>query len=160
MNAVVKTTPIECAWVRFYKGLIDETAPLVEAHYREIAWRQDVIPLDPDYDRYAAGDTTGAIRIYTARQDGELIGYAVFIVNPHLHYKTTLWAMNDVLYVAEGRRGYRAGSKLLRYAEADLRANGVKVMGLHIKDLHNWGSLAKILGFERVESTWLKWIGG
>jgi hypothetical protein len=34
------------------------------------------------------------------------------------------------------------------------------VMGLHIKDAHNWGALAKILGFERVEANWMKWIGG
>lgn len=153
-------TTITCAAEPFSLALVAEVAPLLEQHYQEIAWCREKIPLDPDYARYAAGAASGAIRIFTARQDGELIGYAVYIVGPHLHYKQTMWAMNDVLFVAQGRRGYRAGSKLIRFAEAELALTGAQVAGLHIKDVHNWGSLARMLGYERVESSWLRWIGG
>lgn len=151
---------IECQREAFSRELVAEVAPLLEAHYREIAWMQDKIPLDPDYEKYEAGSANGSIRIFTARQRGELIGYAVFFVMQHLHYKTTKWSMNDVLYVAEGRRGYAAGSKLISFAEEELRADGVKVIALHIKDVQDWGPLAKRKGFERVESNWMKWIGG
>lgn len=154
------TATIVCAAEMFSLELVAEAAPLLEQHYQEIAWCREKIPLDPDYSRYAAGQHSGAIRVFTARQDGELIGYAVYIVGPHLHYKQTMWAMNDVLFVAEGRRGYRAGSKLIRFAEEAMRLSGVQVIGLHIKDANNWGPLAKFLGYERVETNWLRWIGG
>ena len=51
-------------------------------------------------------------------------------------------------------------AKLLRFAEEQLRGDGVHVIGLHSKDAHNIGPLAARLGFERVETNWLKWIGG
>lgn len=160
MSAVLAIVPTLCAEEGYSAALVAEGSALFEAHYREIAWMQDKVPLDPDYGRYEAMARAGVVRIFTARRDGELIGYAVFIVNPHLHYQSTRWAMNDVLYVAPGSRGYRAGSKLLKHVESVLRADGVKVMGLHIKDSLNWGPLARLLGYERVESSWQKWIGG
>lgn len=155
----VAAREIVCAEEPYSPRLIAEAAPLVDAHYHEIAWRKDKIPLDPDYEKYAAGAASGAIRIFTARQGGMLVGYAVFIVGPHLHYRQTVWAMNDVLYVTQGRRGYAAGTKLLRHAESALKATGAHVVGLHIKDKADFGPLAKRLGFERVESNWQKWTG-
>lgn len=141
--------------------LIEEVRPHLEAHYQEIAWRQDAIPLDIDVERYKLLYQHGQVVVFTAREkDLTLVGYNVYFVNPHLHYKSTLYAMNDVLYVAPGRRGLAIAAKMLRAAEDALRARGVKVMGLHIKDVHDWGALAKRQGYERVETSWFKRIGG
>lgn len=151
---------IACQQEQFSRELVMECMPLLYAHYNEIAWLKEKIPLDPDYDRYEAGAKAGVIRIFTARRDADLVGYAIFIVQPHLHYRQTMWAMNDILYVMAGIRGYAIGAKLLRFAEEQLRGDGVHVIGLHSKDAHNIGPLAARLGFERVETNWLKWIGG
>lgn len=148
-----------CAREFYTQALIDEMQPLLRAHYEEIAWRPDKIRLDPDYERYSLLDKLDKLRIYTARVDAELIGYAVFILNPHLHYRENFVAMNDIVFVYPNRRGALAGKKLLTFAEQALRAEGVQTIGLHIKKAHNWGAMAGYLGFEEVESTWLKWIG-
>lgn len=145
----------------FSDKLMAEVMPYLEAHYREIAWRQDVIPLDVDVERYRAMWEAGKVVIFVARkEDLTLVGYNVYFVIQHLHYKSTLYAMNDVLYVEPSARGAAIAAKMLRAAEDSLRQRGVKVMGLHIKDVQDWGKLAHHLGYERVESTWSKWIGG
>jgi GNAT superfamily N-acetyltransferase len=143
----------------YSQALVDEMQPLLRAHYEEIAWRPDKIALDPDYTRYEKLEALGILRIYTARTFGELTGYAIFLVQPHLHYKGNLTAINDIVFVWPNRRGAFVGKKLLGFAEKELRAEGVRTLGLHIKEAHNWGAMAQHLGFEKVEALWLKWIG-
>lgn len=142
--------------------LIEEVRPLLEAHYREIAWRQDAIPLDIDVDRYKALYDAGHVLVLVAREkDLTLVGYNVYFVNQHLHYKSTVYAMNDVLYVTPGRRGLATALKMLRVAEDILRGKFPRVvMGLHIKEAHDWGVLAQRAGYEKNEATWFKLVGG
>ena len=68
-----------------YDSVIDEIKPLLEGHYQEIANNRDVIKLNPDYEIYKRFCELGQIRIVTARADGELVGYCIVVVRPHLH---------------------------------------------------------------------------
>jgi GNAT superfamily N-acetyltransferase len=114
--------------------LVEEIKPLIQMHYDEIALHKEVIPLDPDWDRYAAIDSTGNLLIVTARtNEQELIGYAVFFITPHIHYKSTIVAHNDILYLhPEYRRG-RTGIRLLKDSETACRHLGVDKILWHIK---------------------------
>ena len=78
---------------------LTEMKPLFAEHWEEIAWRKDKIALAPDYAAYVALETIGVFKLYTARREGALIGYACWFVSPLLHYKTTLCATNDIVYV-------------------------------------------------------------
>jgi len=137
----------------------NDVQPLATKHWHEIAWRQDKIQLDPDYERYQRIEASKGLRIYTARKDsGELIGYAFWFIATLTHYKQTLCAANDVVYVDEAYRG-GVGAKLLRFSETELKKLGVQTLSLHIKEILDWSPLAAALGFERTESTHQKWIG-
>lgn len=153
---------ITCWEENLTDSLIEEVRPLLEAHYREIAWRQDVIPLDIDVERYKELWEKGHVLVIAAREkDLTLVGYNVYLINQHLHYKSTVYAMNDVLYVTPGRRGYSIALKMLHVAETILKRRFERlVMGLHIKEDHDWGILAARAGYEKNESTWFKYIGG
>ena len=137
---------------------LTEMKPLFAEHWEEIAWRKDKIALAPDYAAYEALETKGVFKLYTARRGGALIGYACWFVSPLLHYKTTLCATNDIVYVDPRYRG-GTGMRLVRFSEAELKKLGVQVINLHIKDCLNWGPLAQRAGFERTEANWQKWIG-
>lgn len=138
---------------------LDDTKPLLVKHWHEIAWRQDKIPLDPDYVRYHKAEELKTLRIYTARKEsGELVGYALWFVSTLMHYKQTLCAVNDIIYVDEAYRG-GVGARLLKFSELELKKLGVQVMSLHIKKILDWSPLAAALGFEHTESTHHKWIG-
>jgi hypothetical protein len=135
-----------------------ELTHLIQRHYEEIAWKRDKIPLDVDWERYGELERAGVVHFYTARMDGILIGYSCYIVNRHLHYKTTLFAQNDVLYIDKPYRG-RKGAGFIRWCEEQLKALGVQVHGLHIKKWFDWSPLALRMGFEHMDGIYMKWIG-
>lgn len=136
-----------------------EIEPLLKEHYEEIAWNQEKIPLRPDWAKYQKLEVAGILRVFAARRSGALIGYAVYFVSLHLHYSETLWAANDIIFVRKSERG-SVGVKLLRFSETELRSEGVKLVGLHIKLEHDWSRMAERLGYEKTEFNLLKWIGG
>ena len=137
------------------QDIFDEAMPLLRAHYREIAHHQD-IPLDPDFERYKHLEDLNVLRCYTARddEDGRLLGYAVFIVSPNLHYRKSIQAMQDVLYVRPENRG--TGLRLVRYADECLAADGVQVVTQHIKAAHNFGAALERMGYELIDLIYQK----
>lgn len=112
--------------------LWEEMLPLLVAHKAEIAHYPDIV-LDPDIPAYEMLDAQGAVRVFTARIGGTLVGYAVFFVRHNLHYRQSLQAVQDVLFVTLAHRHGRVGLQLIQYAEARLQAEGVQVVLQHVK---------------------------
>lgn len=134
----------------------EEMLPLLRLHWAEIAHYLD-IPLDVDVDRYAALDAAGALRLFIARLDGALVGYACFIVSTHAHYKGSLQAVQDVLYVDPGCRCSSVGLRLVRWCDAALAQEGVQVVVQHVKNRHPaLGLIAARMGYEAVETIYCK----
>ncbi len=129
---------------------------LLISHWHEIAAFKD-IPLSVDVARYEALERNGALRIVTARVDGALVGYAVFIVATHGHYQGSTQAMQDVFYVHPDYRGIRLGLKLIKVSEALLRAAGCQVVHQHVKCEHpELGGLLEHQGYVWVERIYSK----
>lgn len=136
------------------QDLWGEMEALLDRHYQEISHNPD-IPLAPDKARYKALEDAGKLRMFTVRGDGELIGYAIFIVATGLHYSGSLQAKQDVLFVDPSSRGRGAGIKLLRFADAELAAEGVQLVYHHTKLAHPaLGRLLEHLGYEPVETVY------
>lgn len=103
-----------------------EIARLAVVHGREIAPHRGVMgDVDPDLSIYRRLADLGAVCFVTAREAGELVGYAVFAVMPHHHYRGALWAAGDGLWLAPEARRPRVAYRLLDVAEDSLRARGV-----------------------------------
>ncbi len=133
------------------QDVLPEMLPLLHEHKEEIAHYAD-IPLDVDEQRYINTDLMGLLRCYTARMGGDLIGYAVFFVQPNAHYKSSLQAVQDVLFVTKPHRHSRAGYALIRHSEEALRAEGVAVCYHHIKvSTPQTIELFKRLGYEPID---------
>lgn len=126
--------------------VIDEIGPLLFAHWQEIAQYPD-IPLNPDFDHYTRAEMHGQLRVYTARHERDLAGYAVYIVAPALHYANSLQAKQDVLFLKPQYRHGRIGWKLIQFADVQLRADGVQVVYQHMKTDHDFGPLLERLGY-------------
>lgn len=77
---------------------LTELETLFPLHYDELCVTKD-FPLDPDYEAYKRIGAAGMLRCITCRADGELIGYIVFIVQPHLHYKSCKTAFEDIYFI-------------------------------------------------------------
>jgi GNAT superfamily N-acetyltransferase len=136
-------------------GLWVEMRPLLEAHWEEISRYKD-IELEPDVEAYAMAEAGGLLRTYTARAAGRLAGYVIFFLRPNMHYRRSLQAAQDVLYLHPDYRRGMAGVTLIRVAETRLRAEGVQVIYHHVKRTNRVGELLERLGYEHVENVYAK----
>jgi L-amino acid N-acyltransferase YncA len=126
-----------------------EGLDLIRKHYEEIAKYKD-IALDPDHETYHAIENAKNLRVFTARDaDKKLIGYAVFFMRKNMHYKSSLQAVQDIIYIEKSRRGF--GQKLIKYCDDQLKAEGVQVVYHHVKTEHNFGPMLERQGYELID---------
>jgi len=137
--------------------VIDECAPLLHDHWKDVALDQDSITLDPDWDAYYALDSVGALVIITARDDGlTLVGYSVYIVTENLHYKGLMIADSDIFWLAKTHRKGTAGMRLIRYSETALASRGVHKIMSKVKTHRNVGPVFERMGYDEIERVYCK----
>lgn len=135
-----------------YSSIKDEIRPLLNDHWEEIAINKEHIKLNPDWKEYARLDSIGALRCFTARKDGELIGYFVVIIRKSLHYSDHLFAYNDIIFLTkDGRRG-TTGYKLIKYVTQEISKEGVSLMIVNTKTHQPFDPLLKRLGYNHSEN--------
>lgn len=118
--------------IETYDQIIGEIKPMLPEHWLELAVHKD-IPLDPDYEFYAKASAAGLLTFMTVRKEGALIGYAIWVVKAHAHYKAHTWALNDIVWLHPDHRGMSTGRALVAFWEAEFRARGVAVIHVDTK---------------------------
>lgn len=159
--------PVQFAKETLTPAVWDEAVPLLFAHWKEIAHYPD-IALAPDMEAYAASEAAGILRLYTARAQGDgpydratafgpplLLGYALFFLRPNPHYRGSVQAVSDVIYLAPSMRGIN-GWKFLKYIDAELTKEGAEIAYHHVKLAHDFGPILKRMGYEAVEVIYTK----
>jgi len=136
----------------------EDIKPLLEEHWRLVALNQGKIKLNPDWNQYAKLDALGILNIFTARDEGKLVGYFVLIINKSLHYQDHYFASNDVLFVLPDSRG-ATGYKLIKYAENYCREVGVSLMTINTKVHIPFDKLMVGMGFDLIERVYSKFLG-
>jgi GNAT superfamily N-acetyltransferase len=137
----------------------NEARPLLEQHWQEIALNKDKIKLNPDWEVYHSLEQANALKIFTARAEGELVGYFVVMVQPNPHYKDHLFASNDIIYLHPDYRKGRTGLKLIQFAEGCLKEDGVSVLTINTKVHKPFDRVMEFLGFGLIERVYSKYIG-
>lgn len=131
-----------------------EMYPLFEEHYEEIAHFKD-IPLKPDVELYLKSQDIGLLRVFTARkEDNEMVGYNVFFTKHNGHYKDSLNASQDIIFVRKAQRGF--GLKFIEWCDEQLRNEGVDVVYHHVKAAHNFGPKLEKQGYVLVDLIYAK----
>ena len=125
--------------------------PLIKQHWEEIALNKDIIKLNPDWRAYAELDRVNALRVFTARKDGKLVGYFVVIVSKALHYADHLFANNDIIFLTKPARKGLTGVKLIKFAIDSLKAEGITKLHINTKAHQPFDPILERLGFEEIE---------
>lgn len=147
-------------WVELNRLLAYGLDDLAVEHWKEVANDQKAIPYAPDWDRYRAQEKLGAFKVAGVFAEHDLIGYNGFFIHEHMHYSTTKFAVNDVIYVDPEYRG--VGGKVIRWCETALAALGVKKVLYHtkpnvlVKEGKTVGDLLEHMGYNHVESVYGK----
>lgn len=131
--------------------VVDELKPILFEHWGELALYSD-IALDPEFELYETLQKNGMLAFYSVRRGGELVGYAIFFIRKSPHYRTTLWAVSDIVLIRKPFRNFGVGTKLFDFIENDLRKQGVKVMHVMTKASHpELGQLMRKRGYMNSE---------
>ena len=113
--------------------LFNEVLPLLEIHRDEITAFKD-IPLNVNIEKYIQMQKLGMAKAFFARdENNKIIGYVVYFVNNNMHYNDYKYAVQDILYVEQSKRGLGVAMKLLRFAEQELIDLSVNVITQHVK---------------------------
>lgn len=134
---------------------IHELQRLIPEHYDELCVTKD-FPLMPDYEAYGRLQVAGMLRCITVRNDDELIGYAIFIVQPHLHYKSCKTAFEDIYFLKKEYRQGRTGIRLFQFAEGVLKEHGVNRIIMHTKVHLDNSKLFEYLGYKHTDKLFTK----
>ena len=134
---------------------VDELQHILNEHYDELCVTKD-FPLLPDYEAYGRLTVNNMLRCITCRAEGNLIGYVMFIVQPHLHYMTCKTAYEDLYFVKKEFRRGRIGIKLFQYAEDVLRQEGVNRIIMHTKIHLDNSRLFEYLGYKHTDKLYTK----
>ena len=131
-----------------------EIEPLLKENWSAVSVSYPTSRLKPDFDLYLLLAEQGAIRIFAARSDGALVGYAVVLVNAHPHRVDDIVGTIDTVFVLpEFRAGGTAG-KLFRLIEGRLKTDGVLSLTAVARDKHFADWLRIAAGYEQVETVW------
>ena len=134
---------------------IEELRLILPEHYDELCVTKD-FPLDPDYEAYGRLCVAGMLKCITCRVDDMLVGYAIFVVNPHLHYKSCRTAFEDIYFLKKEFRQGRTGIRLFQYAEDALRNAGVHRIIMHTKLHMDNSRLFEYLGYKMTDKLFTK----
>jgi hypothetical protein len=126
----------------------DQIQLLIKRHYAELTLDKDVMKLAPDWDKYKELNKDGKLSIVCAYDGDKMVGYSVFFLNEHIHYKNNIIANNDVLFLAPEYRLGMTGIKLIKYSEMILQQLGVSKVIWHIKQAKDFRKLLHRMGYQ------------
>ncbi len=130
--------------------LFAEMKPLFSEHWEEVAHYKD-IPEEMDLNLYLKLEIENKLRVFTARTEdtNELVGYCFFFVVTNPHYKSSLQAKQDIVFIRKKNRGF--GLQFISWCDEQLRYDRVQAVYHHVKAAHNFGPMLERLGYELVD---------
>jgi hypothetical protein len=134
-----------CFAVEQFKAAYEEAAPLLNAHWDEIAKNKALLRLNPDVTLYERMGQN--LLLITARLDGQLIGYFLWFLIRHPHYSHVSVAEEDLHFLLREHRRGLAGYKFVKAACAAAFDHGAELLVLREKVGHEHAAIMKRLGF-------------
>ena len=123
------------AWEPF-SLVFRESFPLLRRLYEELGSNREIAPLDPDWKRYFEYERAGMLRVWTARANGVLVGFANCLVTNSLLCETTLCGYVEHYYILPEWRMGSAGRDILRTVAAALAALGARIVQVQTNDAY------------------------
>lgn len=134
---------------------LNELKEIIKDHYEELSVTKE-FPLDPNWDAYLDILNAGKLRYITCKDDGKLIGYIIYFIMPHLHYKTCLTAFEDIYFLKKEYRKGRTGLKMFQFAEKILKEQGIQRVIYNTKVHQDNSAMFDYLGYKFIDKVFTK----
>lgn len=140
----------------FLATVAKDIAPLLKEDWEEIEHQKSRRPLNPDWEAYANLETSGILKIFTARDDGSLIGYASCFMLPDIHSRGILSANFEILFVSASHRNGAVGLRLMKFAEKCVRQDGAEFCFVTTTEQNSASKMMQRLGYKAIETKFEK----
>ena len=130
---------------------------LISNHYNEFLEFEEFAP-EVDYDEYLKLQNDGVLKSVICKVNEEIIGYIIFVVKSHIHYKSCKTAFVDTYFIKKEFRKKNIGIGLLNYSENMLKRLGVDRIITHTRakiGLDN-SELLEYLGYRMTDKVFSK----
>ena len=126
-----------------------------QAHWQETEMFRHGHELKPDVARYKQFTEIGFYQLYTARENGVLVGNAGMYVTVSMH-ECTKQAIEDTWFLLPEYRKGRNALRFLEYVETSLKEQGVKDVYMTTKHTNGAGRILEFCGYKSVATQFWK----
>lgn len=112
-------------------------------------------PANPDWEKYRMLESLGVLHVFSATEDGKLVGYLSLIVDKHPRYSAPL-AMTESWFVDRAARKTGAGLRLEKAAREKAREMGSTVLLVSAPVGGDLAELLPHLGYRATNLTFFK----
>ena len=140
------------------KTIIPEIMALVKAHweeYKSLGIDGYEGEFNIDLDRYLHYNEIGYHRLYTARKDGEVVGYAGMYVNESMHTQLPIATEDTWFLQEEHRKGFNA-LRFLKFVEEDLKSIGIREIHMTAQLANKSGRIMEARGYVHTSNNYMK----
>ena len=102
----------------------NEVMELAQGHWAGTKTYRRHQPFVPSFERYEQANRTGFFRLFTARDQGKLVGYFGMYLTLSMHSQLPL-AVEDTFYLHPDARKGRNAIRFIRFIEDTLRRVGI-----------------------------------
>lgn len=135
-----------------FSVIFEELKPLIEEHYSEVCDVKE-FGLQVNQEFYENIENTGFFKLFTARLNGELVGYSSFFVTKHHHYNMFV-ANQDSVFVSKKQRGF--GHSFIKWCDEQLKESHIDIVYRSTKDGHNFSTLLEKQDYQLTELVYMK----
>ena len=127
-------------------------------HWQDLALDKLKFERDLDHAQYQVLQDMGRLEVVAVRDDGALVGYAIWFVMPHhLHYKSSgPVALADMYFLMKSFRKGGLGVRLFRESERILKERGVIRAHCSCKVHEDHTELLERMGWAHTDETFSK----
>jgi len=124
-------------------------------HWQDLALDKLLFTRDLDHAQYRLLDEMGRMHVVTVRDDGKLVGYAVWFVMPHhLHYMSSgPVALADMYYLMKPYRKGGIGVRMFQESERGLKERGVIRAHASSKVHEDNTRMFELMGWKHTDNT-------
>lgn len=134
-------------------AVVEQNQHLIDEHWEEVASKDGGRQLNIDWDMFRLLEKIGNLVTIVAREDGEVVGYAVFVISKQLHAKDMLIAENDALFLKKEHRKGRAGIILIKESQRILGEMYKNIMvAWHVKPKLDFSNILIKLGYGKLDT--------
>jgi GNAT superfamily N-acetyltransferase len=132
-----------CFAVEHFRDAYEEARPLLLLHWEEIAKNKALLTINPDESLYQKAN----MLLVTARLEGRLVGYFLWFMIRHPHYKHVSVAEEDLHFLLPEHRRGMTGYLLMKAACQAAFDRGAQLLVSREKIGHEHPGIMKRLGF-------------